>query len=123
LLGYETPNIDRIGKEGIRFLQYYGGQPFTPLHMQKVFNVMQDPFERADITSNTFWDWQINHVGSIYGIMEDVFKFAATFKDYPPRSYPPSFNPANIMEEVKARIKAKAALEKAFPTLEEEKPK
>ena len=26
LMGYETPNIDRIGKEGIRFLQYYGEQ-------------------------------------------------------------------------------------------------
>ena len=39
------------------------------------------------------------------------------------RSYPPSFNPANIMEEVKTRIKAKAALEKAFPMLKEEKPK
>ena len=55
--------------------------------------------------------------------MDDVFKFAATFKDFPPRSYPPSFNPANIMEEVKTRIKAKAALEKAFPMLEEEKSK
>ena len=56
---------------------------------------IQDPFERADITSNTFWDWQINHVGSMYGVMDDVFKFAATFKEYPPRSIPPSFNPAN----------------------------
>jgi len=26
LMGYETPNIDRIGKEGIRFLHYYGEQ-------------------------------------------------------------------------------------------------
>jgi hypothetical protein len=25
-MGYETPNIDRIGKEGIRFLHYYGEQ-------------------------------------------------------------------------------------------------
>src|SRR5437867_3730509 len=29
LMGYETPNIDRIGKEGIRFLQYYGEQSCT----------------------------------------------------------------------------------------------
>ena len=26
LMGYETPNIDRIAKEGIRFLHYYGEQ-------------------------------------------------------------------------------------------------
>ena len=29
LMGYEMPNIDRIGKEGIRFLQYYGEQSCT----------------------------------------------------------------------------------------------
>ena len=38
-------------------------EPFTTLRLQKIFNLMQDPFERADITSNTFWDWQLNHVG------------------------------------------------------------
>src|SRR6185312_3662756 len=29
LMGYETPNIDRISKEGIRFLHYYGEQSCT----------------------------------------------------------------------------------------------
>jgi len=29
LMGYETPNIDRIGKDGIRLLQYYGEQSCT----------------------------------------------------------------------------------------------
>jgi arylsulfatase A-like enzyme len=29
VMGYETPNIDRIGKEGIRFLHYYGEQSCT----------------------------------------------------------------------------------------------
>ena len=39
-------------------------EPFTTLRLQKIFNLMQDPYERADVTSNTFWDWQLNHVGS-----------------------------------------------------------
>ncbi len=34
-------------------------EPFTTLRLEKIFNLMQDPFERADITSNTFWDWQL----------------------------------------------------------------
>jgi arylsulfatase A-like enzyme len=85
-------------------------EPFTTLRLQKIFNLMQDPFERADITSNTFWDWQLNHVGSIYGIMDEVFQFVATFKDFPPRSFPPSFNPANIMESTMDNIKQKKAL-------------
>jgi arylsulfatase A-like enzyme len=29
LMGYETPNIDRIGREGIMFLHYYGEQSCT----------------------------------------------------------------------------------------------
>jgi len=74
-------------------------EPFTKLRLQKIFNLFQDPFERADITSNTFWDWQLNHIGSVYGTMDEVFKFAATFKEFPPRSFPPSFVPTTIMEE------------------------
>jgi arylsulfatase A-like enzyme len=29
LMGYETPNIDRIANEGVRFLHYYGEQSCT----------------------------------------------------------------------------------------------
>ncbi|PSH63038.1 arylsulfatase [Phyllobacterium sophorae] len=75
-------------------------EPFTKLRLQKTYNLFQDPFERADITSNTFWDWQINHVGQVYGAMDEVFGFVATFKEFPPRSFPPSFVPATIMEEM-----------------------
>jgi arylsulfatase A-like enzyme len=88
-------------------------EPFTQLRLQKVFNLFQDPFERADITSNTFWDWQLNHVPAVYGAMAEVGKFAMSFKEYPPRSFPPSFNPTTIMEEVLNEIKAKEAKEKA----------
>ena len=55
----------------------------------------------------------------MYGVMDDVFKFAETFKEFPPRSVPPSFNPANIMEETLREIKAKQKLETAFPMLKE----
>jgi arylsulfatase len=81
-------------------------EPFTTLRLQKIYNLYQDPFERADVTSNTFWDWNLNHVGSLYGIMDDVFQFADTFKEFPPRSFPPSFNPATIMSETMEELKA-----------------
>ncbi len=74
-------------------------EPFTKLRLQKIYNLFQDPFERADITSNTFWDWQLNHVPAMYGVMDEITKFAMTFQEFPPRSIPPSFNPATIMEE------------------------
>ncbi len=90
------------------------GEPFTTLRLQKIFNLMQDPFERADITSNTYWDWNLNEVGAVYGTMDDVFQFVATFKEFPPRSFPPSFNPANILEQTLDDIKTKRMLKESI---------
>jgi len=44
-------------------------EPFTELRLQKIYNLYQDPYERADFTSNTYWDYVLNHVGSIYGVI------------------------------------------------------
>jgi arylsulfatase A-like enzyme len=84
-------------------------EPFTTLRMQKIYNLFQDPFERADITSNTYWDWLINHVGAVYGTIDEVGNFAASFKEFPPRSFPPSFNPASIVGEITDNIKEERA--------------
>jgi hypothetical protein len=80
-------------------------EPFTKLRLQKIFNLLQDPFERADMTSNTFWDWQLNHIGQVYGSMDDVGVFVMSFKEFPPRSFPPTFVPANILEETLDDVK------------------
>jgi arylsulfatase A-like enzyme len=80
-------------------------EPFTHLRLQKTYNLFQDPFERADITSNTYWDWNLNQIGGVYGAMQVVFDFAATFKAFPPRSFPPSFVPSTIMAEILDHIK------------------
>ena len=91
-------------------------EPFTELRMQKIFNLLQDPYERADFTSNIYWDWIINHVGGVYGQMDAVFAFADTFKEYPPRAFPPSFNPTTILEQTldaaREEAKQKAAKKK-----------
>jgi arylsulfatase A-like enzyme len=81
-------------------------EPFTKLRLQKIYNLFQDPYERADVTSNTFWDWNLDHVMNMYGVMDEVFQFARTFDEFPPRSYPPSFNPANILEDTIDQLKA-----------------
>jgi len=90
-------------------------EPFTELRLQKTFNLFQDPYERADMTSNTFWDWQLNHVGSIYGSMNEVFVFAETFKEFPPRSFPPSFVPTNIMKQTVEAEKEKQLQQQQAP--------
>ncbi|AXB56039.1 arylsulfatase [Flavobacterium fluviale] len=99
-------------------------EPFTKLRLQKIFNLYQDPFERADITSNTFWDYQLNHVQLMYGAIQDVVVFAETFKEYPPRSIPPSFSAYTIMEEAMKDIKAQKYIEKnVLPKLKEDEAK
>jgi arylsulfatase A-like enzyme len=87
-------------------------EPFTKLRLQKIFNLMQDPYERADITSNTFYDWQLNHIPLVYGNTDEVVKFAKTFEEFPPRSIPPSFSAVTIMEEMLQDIKLKKVIQK-----------
>ncbi len=93
-------------------------EPFTELRLTKVTNLMQDPFERADFTSNTYWDWILDHVPQVYQGMEAVTEFVATFDEFPPRSIPPSFNPATLMEQKLKAINAKRQLEAAYPMLD-----
>ncbi|WP_409417799.1 arylsulfatase [Flavobacterium sp. PS2] len=87
-------------------------EPFTKLRLQKIFNLYQDPYERADFTSNTYWDWILNHVQLAYGNIAEVVTFAETFEQFPPRSIPPSFSAATIMEEVLQDIKLKKSIQK-----------
>jgi arylsulfatase len=87
-------------------------EPFTKLRLQKIFNLFQDPYERADFTSNTYWDWIMNHVSSVYGAIDQVVTFAVTFKEFPPRSIPPSFSAYTILEDVLNGIKEEAKMER-----------
>src|SRR5215475_14381671 len=32
-------------------------EPFTPLRVPTLYNLRTDPFERADVTSNTYFEW------------------------------------------------------------------
>jgi arylsulfatase A-like enzyme len=66
-------------------------EPFTPLRIPKLFNLRTDPFERADVTSNTYWDWFIDH-DFIAGYGTAIAAaFLDTFREFPPRHPPASF--------------------------------
>ena len=67
-------------------------EPFTPLRVPKLFNLRTDPFERADITSNTYWDWFLDHDYLVVsGGRRSSTEFLETFKEFPPRQEPASF--------------------------------
>jgi arylsulfatase len=66
-------------------------EPFVPLRIPKLYNLRTDPFERADITSNTYYDWLIDHGSLVLAAQAVVAPFLATFKDFPPRQKAASF--------------------------------
>jgi arylsulfatase A-like enzyme len=66
-------------------------EPFIRLRMPKVFNLRMDPYERADITSNSYWDWVLHNGWFIFIAVAAAGKFAQTFKEFPPRQKPGSF--------------------------------
>jgi len=58
------------------------------------------PYERATITSNTYWDWYFDHVYLLVPMQEYVGKYLATFRDYPPRQKAASFTIDQVMEQL-----------------------
>jgi arylsulfatase len=75
-------------------------EPFTNLRVPKVYNLRTDPYERADITSNTYYDWLIDHVYLLVPAQQYVGGFLQTFKDYPPRQKAASFNLDEVLKKI-----------------------
>jgi arylsulfatase len=75
-------------------------EPFTTLRVPKIFNLRMDPYERADVTSNTYYDWLIDHVFLLVPAQDYVGKFLTTFKEYPQRQKAASFNLNEVMESL-----------------------
>ena len=72
--------------------------PFTPLRVPLIFHIRRDPYERAQITSNTYYDWLIDRVFLLVPAQQYVGKFLGTFKEYPPRQKAASFSLDKVME-------------------------
>ncbi|MFZ1101848.1 MAG: sulfatase-like hydrolase/transferase, partial [Hyphomicrobiaceae bacterium] len=80
------------------------GEPFTVLRIPKLYNLRLDPFERADITSNTYWDWYISKAYMIMAAQALVTQFLATFKEFPPRQKAASFTIDQAMEKMETSL-------------------
>ena len=52
--------------------------------MAKMFDLRADPYERADITSNTYYDWVLDHMFLVVPSQTYIVKFIETFKEFPP---------------------------------------
>ncbi|MBX7166052.1 MAG: arylsulfatase [Pirellulales bacterium] len=75
-------------------------EPFTTLRVPKIFNIRLDPFERADITSNTYYDWMIDRAFMLVPAQDYVAKFLMTFREFPQRQKAASFNLDEVLDSL-----------------------
>jgi arylsulfatase A-like enzyme len=77
-------------------------EPFVPLRVPLIENLRRDPYERASITSNTYYDWLLDRAFLLVPAQAYVANFLATFKDYPPRQKAASFSLDQVMEKMQS---------------------
>jgi arylsulfatase A-like enzyme len=77
-------------------------EPFVPLRVPLIENLRRDPYERATITSNTYYDWLLDRAFLLVPAQAYVAQFLETFKDYPPRQKAASFSLDQVMEKMQS---------------------
>jgi arylsulfatase len=75
-------------------------EPFVPLRVPFIFNLRRDPYERATITSNSYYEWHIDRAYMLVPAQAYVAKFLETFKEFPPRQKAASFGLDRVMEKL-----------------------
>ena len=75
-------------------------EPYVHTRLPWLFNLRTDPYERASITSNTYWDWYLDHAFLLVPAQAYVGKFLETFKEFPPRQKAASFTIDQVMEKL-----------------------
>jgi len=75
-------------------------EPFVCMRAPTMFNLRMDPYERAEITSNTYDDWLLRRSFLVVPAQAIVARFVATFKEFPPRQRPSSFSVDQVMDQL-----------------------
>jgi arylsulfatase A-like enzyme len=76
-------------------------EPFVPLRVPLIFNLRRDPYERATITSNSYFEWMLDRAYLLVPAQAYVGQFLSTFKEFPPRQKAASFSLDQVMEKLK----------------------
>jgi arylsulfatase len=95
----------RVGRWKVVFLeQLHEGLDvwrlgFEKLRVPKMFDMLADPFERGD--SSLLYDkWMVDRVFLTYGANAIVAEWLQSFKEFPPRQKPASFNLDEVMRKL-----------------------
>ncbi len=79
-------------------------EPFTELRVPKIFNLRTDPYERADFTSNTYWDWMLDHAFLLVPAQSFVAQMLASFLEFPPRQEAATFGIKQALDKLRAGL-------------------
>jgi arylsulfatase len=79
-------------------------EPFTKLRLPKIFNLRTDPYEFADVTSNTYYDWMLHNAYFIYAAQFGAAKFAETFKEFPPVQHANTFTVDDALAKMRESV-------------------
>jgi arylsulfatase A-like enzyme len=75
-------------------------EPYVELRVPKLFNLRTDPYERADITSNTYYDWMMDHVFLFVPAQAYVAQMLQTLVEFPQRQKSASFSIDQVMAKL-----------------------
>ena len=78
--------------------------PFVCLRVPKLFNLRMDPYERADVVSDQYYDWLVKNDYLVLIASMKAAQFLQTFIDYPPSQRPASFSVDQVQAEVDRAI-------------------
>jgi arylsulfatase len=76
--------------------------PFVVLRAPKLYNLRTDPFERADMTSNTYYEWFFENDYLVLAATALVAQFLATFEEFPPRQKAATFSIDQAVEKLQS---------------------
>jgi arylsulfatase len=79
-------------------------EPFVRLRLPKIFNLRTDPYEFADVTSNTYWDWILHNAYFIFAAQSAAAKFADTFREFPVVQKPNTFTIDEAMAKMSEAV-------------------
>lgn len=79
-------------------------EPYVALRVPKLYNLRTDPYERADITSNSYYAWLLEHAYVFaFGNMV-ASQHLQTYIDFPPRQKAATFSIDQAVEKLSQRL-------------------
>ena len=84
-------------------------QPFEELRAPMLTNLRMDPLERAEYEGMDYQHWYFDHIFVIVPAGGYVAQWLQSFREFPPRQKPGSFNLDRVMESITAGATGKGA--------------